>query len=147
MAPADGAFDSPLEAVEAELALLEEGEHSLCVRGSDAGGNVSAGECISISTTCTVPEPPTGLKATLTRNDVRIRWSVSAGTERTLVYRRVDQQDPFEPIASTTETSWRDLDYGMEADFALIEYYVTAESACGASQPSAVVRVTPKGRR
>lgn len=143
----DGGFDSPLEAVQANVTFLEEGPHSICVRGSDAAGNVSAGACVTVSTACSVPESPTGLKAVLSRNDVRLSWSASADAEGYVIYRRVNGQDPFAVIGTSTQTTFRDRDYAIGADFNLLEYYVVAQNDCGASDPSAVVTLRPRGRK
>jgi hypothetical protein len=147
MSAVDGAFDSAFEAVAANVTFLEEGSYSICVRGMDAAANVSAGECVTVFTTCSAPELPTRLKVALTRNDAFLWWDGSDGAEQYVIYRRVDTQDPFEAIATSTVTTFRDGDYAIGEGFNLLEYYVVALNDCGASEPSAVVTVRPKGRK
>jgi hypothetical protein len=50
MSAADGAFDSPVENVTAVFAAPEaDGEHTLCVRGTDAEDNISSEQCSTLS--------------------------------------------------------------------------------------------------
>jgi hypothetical protein len=50
MTASDGAFDSPIEGVQASVAAFAEaGVHELCVRGADAADNQSAEECILLA--------------------------------------------------------------------------------------------------
>jgi hypothetical protein len=101
----------------------------------------------ALTLACTAPEAPTGLKASLTRQYVFLRWSASEEAEEYIIYRRVDNQDPFEVIGTLSATTFRDRDHGMGDDFNLLEYYVVAKNDCGASAPSDVATVRPKGPR
>jgi hypothetical protein len=101
----------------------------------------------ALTLACTPPEPPTGLKVALTRQYAFVRWSESQGAKEYVVYRRVDGQDPFQQIGTSTQTTFRDRDYGMDDDFNLLEYYLVATNGCGASEPSDVATVRPRGRQ
>ncbi|MEA3277380.1 MAG: CARDB domain-containing protein [Pseudomonadota bacterium] len=100
-----------------------------------------------LTTICAVPQPPTGLKVAITRNYALLRWNASEDAEGYIMYRRVDNQDEFLEIGTSTVTTFRDRDYAIGDDFNLLEYYVVAQNDCGASEPSAVVTVKPKGRK
>ncbi len=50
MSAADGAFDGSVEAVEATLGSFDTPDvHTICVRGTDAKGNISAEECVFLA--------------------------------------------------------------------------------------------------
>lgn len=49
MSATDGAFDTPTEGVTASFAAPDVGDHQVCVRGTDANGNVSAEVCATLT--------------------------------------------------------------------------------------------------
>ena len=55
LAAADGAFDSAIEQVKAEVMFTEAGTYSVCVRGTDTFSNISTSQCADL----TVQQPIT----------------------------------------------------------------------------------------
>ncbi len=62
--------------------------------------------------------------------------------EQFIIYRSV-KNGPFERYATSSVTSYTDRN--LPNDFDRLEYYVTAENACGESEPSDTVVVRPRG--
>lgn len=104
----------------------------------NGSGNVGDGES-GHSETGAVPSAPTGLQAESSALSVIISWAANPVSDQVTKYHifyRSGNEGQFTHLGSTSQTSYEHI-----SPFATGTYYVVAENAAGASQPSSKVKV------
>jgi carboxypeptidase T len=146
MNPADGAFDSPVEAVTAMVALasLSKGRHTLFVRGQDAAGNWGAVSAAFLEPDTLPPCTPPEFAARGRLNRVVLSWGAcpDPDVDRYVIYRG-ESSLPTDAVATVAHPGTAYVDRGLERG--LYYYRVAAVDGAGntgqySEQDSAYVR-------
>ncbi len=87
----DGAFDEPTETVRAILARMAAGTYTICVSGTDAGGNIGTEACTTLTVNArpTPPPPPSDTQAPLV-SDLQSDPNPVRNNEQTLITAVID---------------------------------------------------------
>ncbi len=92
---------------------------------------------------CVIPEDLSGLTAKVRQDTVYLSWDESEGATQYDICFSIDGND-FRSLTTVYETTYKDQ---VGSSWRTIDYYVTAVSTCGASEPSETVQIknTPEG--
>lgn len=90
---------------------------ALGVRAESRRGRSAGFSNLIVIEVLPLPAAPSAPQLTVTADDIELTWPAVPGARSYRLYRRAESGDKFEPIATTTETSFRDSQFTWDQTY------------------------------